>query len=279
LPVSGKKDDADGINVKVFENVDHSEASRSYIDILDKFDALPGIQVLKQGAIERCRLREGMSVLDSGCGAGLETVRLARLVAPSGKVTGLDASQAFLAEARKRARDLRLPIEYRQGDAQRLPFADRSFDVARAERLFLYLQEPAAALAELARVTKNRGSVYVIEPDFETVTINVGNRDLVRKVLNFDCDKDTRNGWIGRELPGMFRVAGLVDVEVQTGVVVFEPVAFSPYFLEIGALAHDAGVITADELAGWQGAIKDLLKRDQLFCTITYFMIFGRVAP
>jgi SAM-dependent methyltransferase len=220
-----------------------------------------------------------MLVLDSGCGAGLETVRLARLVAPSGKVTGIDTSQAFLAEARKRAEGLRLPIEYRQGDAQRLPFADRSFDIARAERLFLYLQEPATALAELARVTKNQGSVYVIEPDFETVTIDVGNRGLVRKVLNFDCDKDTRNCWIGRELPGMFEDAGLVDIEAQTGVVLFEPVAFSPYFLEIGALAHDAGVITAEELAEWQGEIRDLLKRDRLFCTITYFMIFGRVAP
>ena len=100
----------------------------------------------------------------------------------------------------------------------------------------------------------------------------------MRKVLNFDCDKDTRNGWIGRELPGMFGAAGLVDIEVQTGVVVFEPVAFSPYFLEIGALARNSGVITADELAAWQGEIRDLLKRDQLFCTITYFMIFGHVA-
>jgi len=146
--VSGTKDDSGGINVKVFEDVDHSEESRSYIDILDKFDALPGIQVLKQAAIERCRIREGMAVLDSGCGAGLETVRLARLVAPSGTVTGLDASEAFLAEARRRATGLRLPIEYRQGDDQRLPFADRSFDIARAERLFLYLQEPATALAD-----------------------------------------------------------------------------------------------------------------------------------
>ena len=150
--MSGTKGDSGGINVKVFEDVDHSAESRSYIDILDKFDALPGIQVLKQGAIERCRFREGMSVLDSGCGAGLETVRLARLVAPSGKVTGLDTSQAFLAEASRRARGLRLPIEYRQGDAQQLPFADRSFDVARAERLFLYLKEPATALAELAQI-------------------------------------------------------------------------------------------------------------------------------
>jgi hypothetical protein len=46
--------DPDGINVKVFEDVDDSDKVRSDIEILDKFDALPGIQALKKAAIERC---------------------------------------------------------------------------------------------------------------------------------------------------------------------------------------------------------------------------------
>jgi SAM-dependent methyltransferase len=69
-----------------------------YLEILDKFDALPGIQALKKAAIERCGIQAGMSILDDGCGAGLESVRLTRLVGPTGKVIGLDASQAFIAE-------------------------------------------------------------------------------------------------------------------------------------------------------------------------------------
>ena len=56
---------------------------RDYIRILDIFDGLAGIQRLKQAAVERCRLGPGRSVLDVGCGTGLETVRLAKLVAPS----------------------------------------------------------------------------------------------------------------------------------------------------------------------------------------------------
>jgi ubiquinone/menaquinone biosynthesis C-methylase UbiE len=276
MPMPSTRDPG-GINVKVFEDVDDSDKVRSYLKILDKFDALPGIQALKIAAIERCGIQAGMSILDDGCGAGLETVRLARLVGPAGKVIGLDASHAFIAEARRRAVDLSLPIEYLEGDAHRLPFQDNSFDVSRAERLFLYLRDPVKALAELVRVSRSRGVVYLIEPDFETVTINVGDRDLVRKILHFDCDQDTRNGWIGRELPSLFKASGLTDVDVQTGVIVFEPHTFSPYFLEIGHSAFQNHVISENELQRWQSEIHHLLGRDELFCTITYFLVIGRL--
>jgi hypothetical protein len=114
-------------------------------------------------------------------------------------------------------------------------------------------------------------------PDFETVTINVGDRDLVRKILRFDCDHDTRNGWIGRELPSLLEASALTDVDVQTGVVVFEPRSFSPYFLEIGHSAFRNHVISASELRRWQGEIHRLLGRDELFCTTTYFPVIGRL--
>lgn len=268
---------SDGINVKTFEQIDDAAKVQDYIRILDDFDRLPGIQALKKVAIERCRLRPGMSVLDVGCGTGLETVRLARLVAPSGHVTGLDLSDDLLAEARRRASGLGLPIAYRQGNAEQVPFPDGSFDVARAERLLLYLADPAKALTELARVTKASGAVYVIEPDFETVTINLDDRAVVRKVLHFDCDNDTRDGWIGRQLPLMFKSTGLVNVDVETGVVVFDPQQFGPYFLEIGRSALQNNVITTAEHDYWQSEIEGLLGRDELFCTITYFMVMGRV--
>jgi ubiquinone/menaquinone biosynthesis C-methylase UbiE len=156
--------DPGGINVKIFEDVDDSDKLRSYIEILDKFDALPGIQALKKAAIERCGIQAGTSILDDGCGAGLETVRLARFVGSTGKVIGLDASQAFIAEARRRADGPGLPNEYLEGEAHRLPFQDDSFELSRAERLFLYLRDPVKERAELVRVTKSRGIVYLIEP-------------------------------------------------------------------------------------------------------------------
>ena len=73
-----------------FERIDDAETAEDYVHILDVFDGLAGIQRLKQVAIEQCRLRPGLSVLDAGCGTGLETIRLAKLVAPSGTVVGID---------------------------------------------------------------------------------------------------------------------------------------------------------------------------------------------
>jgi ubiquinone/menaquinone biosynthesis C-methylase UbiE len=273
----GAQKDATGIDVKSFEAMDASKELQAYIDILDVFDGLPGIQALKKAAIERCQIREGMWILDAGCGTGLETVRLARLVGTSGKVIGLDVSHNLLAEASRRVQGSRLPIEYREGDVQQLPFPDNYFDVARAERLFLYLTDPRQALAELVRVTKSDGVVYVIEPDFETQTINLSDRGLVRKILQFDCDHETRNGWIGRELPQLFKACGLVDIDVETSVVIYEPRSFSPYFLETAHSAFQNGVITADEFQMWQDEIYSLLDREELFCTISYFAAVGRL--
>jgi hypothetical protein len=117
----------------------------------------------------------------------------------------------------------------------------------------------------------------VIEPDFETVTINLSDRSLVRKVLHFDCDHNTKNGWIGRDLARLFKACGLVEVTVEADVVIFEPRAFSAYFLEIGRAARLQQVISAEELDQWQLEIHRLLSRDDLFCTISYFLAVGRV--
>jgi ubiquinone/menaquinone biosynthesis C-methylase UbiE len=266
-----------GINVKAFEQIDRADSVQDYVHILDVFDGLAGIQRLKRAAIEECRLRPGMSVLDVGCGTGLETVRLAKVVAPSGKVIGIDASEKFLDEARRRAESLGLPIDYRHGDAQQLPFPEKTFDVARAERLFPYLADPERALAELVRVSQPGGAVALIEPDFETVTINLRNRSLVRKILHFDCDYNTKNGWIGRDLARLLKACGLVEVTVEADVVVFEPRAFSAYFLEIGRAAHRQQIISSAEVDQWQQDIHQLLSRDELFCTISYFLAVGRV--
>jgi ubiquinone/menaquinone biosynthesis C-methylase UbiE len=274
---NGAQKDTTGIDVKSFEAMDASKELQAYIDILDVFDGLPGIQALKKAAIERCQIREGMWILDAGCGTGLETVRLARLVGSSGNVIGLDASRNLLAEASRRVQGSRLPIEYREGDVHKLPFPDNYFDVARAERLFLYLTDPRKALAELVRVTKTDGVVYVIEPDFETQTINLSDRGLVRKILQFDCDHETRNGWIGRELPQLFKACGLVDIDVETSVVIYEPRSFSLYFLETAHSAFQNGVITTDELQVWRDEIHSLLDREELFCTISYFAAVGRL--
>ena len=91
-----------------------------------------------------------MSILDVGCGPGY----VSAATAERGAVPiGLDFSAEMIGIARK----MFPQIEFRQGDAQNLPFADASFDRVVANFALLHLADPKRACAEAARVLKSDG--------------------------------------------------------------------------------------------------------------------------
>ena len=133
--------------------MDRASNVRAYVAALEAFDAIPELQELKLLGHQRGGIAPGKSVLDVGCGFGLETLRLADLAKP-GRIVGLDKSADFIVEAKARAAAAKLAIEFDVGDAETLPYPDGSFDCVRAERLLIYLTDPAKAVAEMKRVAK-----------------------------------------------------------------------------------------------------------------------------
>ncbi len=94
-------------------------------------------------------------VLDIGCGAGF----LANELAQQGiAVTGFDASEESLEVARRY--DVTGRVRYQYGDANHLPFADKSFDVACALDFLEHVEDPARIVAEAARVLKPGGLFF-----------------------------------------------------------------------------------------------------------------------
>ena len=75
--------------------------------------------------VDAAQVTAGDRVLDVGCGTGVLARVTADRVATDSQVTGLDLNDGMLAVARR----LRPEIDWRQGDATHLPFADASFDV------------------------------------------------------------------------------------------------------------------------------------------------------
>jgi demethylmenaquinone methyltransferase / 2-methoxy-6-polyprenyl-1,4-benzoquinol methylase len=102
--------------------------------------------------------RPGQHVLDVATGTGMVARAMARRGA---QVTALDQSEAMLAVARTHHDDQ--GITFVQGEAERLPFPDASFDALTFTYLLRYVDDPTATLKELARVVKPQGRIGMVE--------------------------------------------------------------------------------------------------------------------
>jgi ubiquinone/menaquinone biosynthesis C-methylase UbiE len=110
------------------------------------------------------RPASGLRWIDIGCGNGAFTELLAERCAPA-EIQGVDPSEAQLAFARSRHRAGL--AQFQKGDAMALPFADNSFDAAAMALVIFFVPEPAAGVAEMARVVRRGGQVVSYAWDIE----------------------------------------------------------------------------------------------------------------
>jgi ubiquinone/menaquinone biosynthesis C-methylase UbiE len=105
-------------------------------------------------------VRAGQRVLDVACGTGIVARAAADIVGSGGTVVGLDLNEAMLTVARR----LRPDLDWRQGTAEALPFADATFDVALSQMALMFFPNRHAAVREMARVVAGGGTVAVAVP-------------------------------------------------------------------------------------------------------------------
>ena len=106
----------------------------------------------------------GATVLDLGCGAGLDSLLAAAKTGALGRVIGVDFSGPMLDRARRSASEAGLRnVGFREADAERLPLDDASVDVALVNGILNLNPAREAILRELARVVRPGGVVYAAE--------------------------------------------------------------------------------------------------------------------
>jgi SAM-dependent methyltransferase len=125
-------------------------------------------------AMDRLGTVANLPVLDHGCGHGMASVVLARRGA---RVTALDLSPGYLAEARRRAQANAVTIETVQADGERLPFADGSFARVWGSAILHHLHLAPAA-RELYRVLQPGGIAVFCEPWGENPVLSWARRRL-----------------------------------------------------------------------------------------------------
>jgi len=105
----------------------------------------------------------GATVLDAGCGAGLDSLIAARRAGADGRVIGIDFSGAMLRRARQAAAVLGVDVTFCRGDAEQLPLEDAAVDVALVNGIFNLNPARSQIFRELARVVRPGGRVYAAE--------------------------------------------------------------------------------------------------------------------
>jgi ArsR family transcriptional regulator len=140
-------------------------------------------------AIEKL-LPPNLVLADIGCGTGTLTFELARL---GKRVIGIDLSRAMIQHAKRLAKQNEIRnVEFRSGDAEKLPLESRSVDAAFCVMVLHFLENPRKAIAELCRVTRPGGSVILI--DLIPHEQEWMRTEMTHRWLGFD--RPTIQGWL-----------------------------------------------------------------------------------
>jgi ubiquinone/menaquinone biosynthesis C-methylase UbiE len=152
------------------------------------------IEQYRSWAEKVARLDPGRDILEVAPGPGLFSIELARR--GSFRITGLDISPTFVEIARGNAANAGVSIDFREGNASRMPFADETFDFTFCSAAFKNFTDPVGALREMHRVLRPGGSAMILdlrkdaslaEIDREVNGTNVGaiNAVAIRMIFRF----------------------------------------------------------------------------------------------
>jgi SAM-dependent methyltransferase len=168
-------------------------------------------------------LQPGERVLDVGCGTGPTTRRAAAVVGPRGSVTGLDISPEMIDAARRREiGEGGAPISWVQADATTWDPGPEGFDAVISQFGVMFFAEPAAAFANLARLTvgggRLRAAVWAERtqcPVFD-LPLQIAVAELQRAGAKFDIPSPTAGAYSLSDpthVERLLTTAGWTDVQ------------------------------------------------------------------
>jgi ubiquinone/menaquinone biosynthesis C-methylase UbiE len=120
-------------------------------------------------------------VLEIAPGPGYFCIELAKL--GDFQITGLDISKSFVEIAKKNSAEADLKIDFREGNASNMPFADETFDFTFCQAAFKNFSEPVKAITEMYRVLKPKGIAVIAD-----MRHDASADDIEREVKGMDLD-------------------------------------------------------------------------------------------
>ncbi len=247
------------------------------IRCLDFMNDLPAFRAYKKSTWDALAVAPGKRILDVACGVGFDVAGMATGW-PDAEIVGVDKSLSFLDLARARMADL-ANAAFVEGEADRLPFPDATFDGARIDRSLQHIPDPAAAVAEMVRVTRPGGRIVASEPDWGTFFLYNGDRETSDRMAAKWRDSFA-HPFIGRELGAPFARCGVVEMGCRAHALAFSrldeaDVVFDLKRLQANCVA--AGVLPEEAAAAWRNAAEAASRDGTFLACLTIIERWGTI--
>src|SRR5207247_7214064 len=181
----------------------HPVGSRGFFDDLDQYHFEKLHHLLELVPFDGCR---GKSVLEVGCGAGVDLARFAR---GGASVTGVDLAVSAIELARANFEQQGLTGTFHVADGGHLPFPDNSFDLVYAHGVVQYTADPRRLVEECRRVLKPGG-----EAIFQVYN-RISWLNALSKLMKVGLEHDDAPVLLKFSIPEFRRLlAGFSDVKV-----------------------------------------------------------------
>ena len=227
---------------------------------------------LVRSFIAEIHLQPGETILDVGCGSGVLDRWLARHTGGAHRIMAIDIHRTLLREAAALAKKEGLAghIEFREGNAEVLPFPDSSFDVTMSATV-MELLDADRMLREMVRVTRPGGRVGVVVRAVDMQSfVNVPVRaELKMKIAALPNGVAGAKGCADGSLYQRFCNAGLQNVQMLPQLATYA-----------GARAHAAderieAALSPEELAEWHTAVTQAEAEGTFFIALPFHCAVG----
>ena len=222
------------------------------------------------------------AVLDLGCGTGVVSRAIAARDGFAGTVTGVDQSPDFIAAAQRLAADGGVGdrIDFVVGDAHQLAIPAASHDAVVAHTLISHVRDPAAVLAEAARMLRPGGTAAVFDGDYASLTFGCSDPRLGEAMEGAIQSMIMSSPRVMRELPRLLPKAGLRLTAAQAHV--FAEAGSGGFLLNLAEtyapLAASAGLVPVAAVEAWLADQRRSAEDGTFFGACNYYAYVAKAA-
>ncbi|HWM18354.1 MAG TPA: methyltransferase domain-containing protein [Ilumatobacteraceae bacterium] len=258
-----------------FINEQDDATVQRFVDRLEFRGRDPVFVGYRETYVDKMALDDSADIVEIGCGTGVVARALASRGGFSGRVIGIEQSPALVEVANRLAAEDGVGdrIEFRVGDIHALDFPDASVDAVIAHTTMSHVTDPAAVLAEAARVLRAGGTFAAFDGDYASWTFGYGDPIVAKAMEDALIAAIVSKPRVMRDMPRLLRDAGLRLVDVDAHV--YADVGHSTFFLSAAEsyapLIVRSEMMAAEVVEKWIAELRRASEDGMFFAACNYY--------